>query len=130
MTEGKSANMIGNFDATQFYRDVTNSEPLIHVLNTNEGDENVEPVTLTEDSTLGMFYKYFYLACASGRLGEATFLCADPSMNAEDFTATEILGLSTSTDAGAKGYLCFCKSRVGNLAFFKWYFVVVIINFV
>jgi hypothetical protein len=61
MTEGKSANMIvGNFDATQFYRDVTNSEPLIHVLNTNEGDENVEPVTLTEDSTLGMFYKYFF----------------------------------------------------------------------
>ena len=124
---GHDSSMVGNFDATQFKVTFTNDERLVVFV---ENKDIEEPVSIVGESTMDIFIKYIHLCVASGRVGKAVFLVADPGMSNEDLSVSEISGLSTSTEPGSKGYLCFCKSRVGNFAFYKWFITVVLVEFV
>jgi hypothetical protein len=51
-------------------------------------------------------------------------------MNKEEFTVTEIKGLSHNVDPSASGWLCFAKTRGGNKNFFSWYMTKIVTKFV
>ena len=113
---GKPPSMIGNHDATQYAVNFTNNQLLITI--EDKEAKNDDPVEICEESTLGIYVKFFLLCCAAGKVGMHVYLLADPSMNEHEYTAEPIIGLSSSTEAGVVGYLCFCKSRAGNKEFY------------
>ncbi len=51
-------------------------------------------------------------------------------MNEEEFTVTEIKGLSHNVDPSTSGWLCFAKTRGGNKNFFTWYMTKIVTKFV
>lgn len=129
----KPPHMIGNYDATQFIVSVKNEELLITIkkehLDGSRDDGDV-PLTNVEDSALDFGVKWMMMGNALGHLGVSIFLVNDPNMDADDFHAYEILGLSHIVEPSAKGYLCFCKTRAGNAKFFQWYTMEILTKFV
>lgn len=130
----KPCQLIGNYDATQFVVTVKNQELLITIKkeSSNDSDDDMEerPLTNVEDSTLDFGIKWFMIASASGHLGTDVFLVNNPNMTDDEFTSSQIRGLSHRSDPTAFGYLCFCKTRCGNQKFFEWYTSVIVTSFV
>ena len=63
--------------------------------------------------------KYYCIAAADGFLCPTwVLLVADEKMSADAFDYCEVQGLSQSRDQ--VGFLCFCRTRSGNAAFYKW----------
>jgi hypothetical protein len=121
----KPPHLLGNMDATQFGVQFVNNQLLVSI----KGEKD-DPLTFAEDSTLGLFIKWIYLLNASGYTGESVFLLADDSMTEDECNIHRVIGLTNNSDASAIGYMCFCRTRAGNLAFFKWYFLKIIVPFV
>eukprot|EP01036_Dinobryon_divergens_P036267 gene36267-47196_t len=104
--EGHDASMVGNFDGTQFHISFVNDEPLIKIIvrraDGEESDEEPYINSIVENSILDIVAK-------------PVFLVADPSMRDDEFTVSEIRGLSISTDPAGSGYLggvCYSFTRV------------------
>ena len=88
------------------------------------------PLTEIENSTLSQAVKWVMLCNANGQVADDVFLLSDASMNEEEFTVTEIKGLSHNVDPSASGWLCFAKTRGGNKNFFFWYMTKIVTKFV
>jgi transposase len=132
---GKMPTMIGNFDATQFIISGKNEELLITIKNKYFETDNIDdldddPLTICSETTLSQAVKWIMLANASGHLSDDVFLISDSDMDDYDFKAYQIKGLSHTTDPTASGWLCFTKTRVGNVNFFTWYLTTIITDFV
>ena len=80
-------------------------------------------------NTLGYGIKYMCLISASGMAADPVFLIADEKMKECDFRAYVVPGLGFNVSK-SKGHLTFAKTRVGNLAFFNWFCLNVIVPFV
>jgi len=59
------------------------------------------------------------LANANGNLSVDVFILSDLDMESEEFSFYQISDLSHSTDPKSFGYLCFTKTRAGNLKIFS-----------
>jgi len=131
----KPPQLIGNFDATQFIL-TGNSEELLVTIKKNhpddiiDGDVENQPLSSVADTKLSQAVKWMMLANANGNLSVDVFLLSDPDMESEEFSFYQISGLSHSTDPKSFGYLCFTKTRAGNLKFFLWYITAIVIPFV
>jgi len=126
----KAPQMIGNFDATQFIMSGSNEEMLVTVKKEQSNGDECLPLTTVEESKLSQAVKWVMLCNANGNLGDDVFLISDPNMNEEDFDCHSIIGLSHNTDPASVGWLCFSKSRAGNLKFLTWYQITIVVCFV
>jgi hypothetical protein len=109
---GKPPHLIGNFDATQFVVSDKNGELLVTIKKKCSEDE---PVTLVEDAILDQAIKWMFLCTANGHLGDDVFLISDSTMDAEEFQKVQIRGLTHNSRPADIGWLCFCKTRYGDL---------------
>ena len=57
-------------------------------------------------------------------------MVADDSMDPETFIWDEVSELATSTDVNGKAYLCRCRTRNANSAFYRWYGTFIVAPFV
>ncbi len=115
LSANKSKYLIGSFDATQFIISGKNEELLVTIKSNNDDESSqVIPLTEIEISTLSQAVKWIMLCNANGQVADDVFLLSDAIMNEEEFTLTEIKGLSHNVDPSASGWLCFAKTRGGN----------------
>ena len=121
----KAPHMLGNMDFTTFGVQYINNELLATIK--EDGDD---PVTFCESSTLGLYIKWMYLLTAAGTVGPDVFLLAADSMEVGDFYCGKIAGLSHHHSPDAVGYMCFCKTRAGNAAFYQWFMTEIVTEFV
>lgn len=70
----------------------------------------------------GLLYsiKFYLLINAMGDQCDPIYVIQDKAMGEEDIEVHKVPGLGLGT-AMEFGYVVFCKSRCGNLAFFKWF---------
>jgi hypothetical protein len=68
--------------------------------------------------------------CACGYEAKNVFILADARMEAEEFDPYEVSGLGQGTDVNSTGYVCFAKTRCGNISFYLWYWKEVLLPFI
>jgi len=125
MNASLSANLshhcIGNIDATQFLLQFTDQQKLISI-------DKLLPTTKTQESTMNIFIKQFFLVNAAGFTGPPLFVISHNLLNDEQMIVLEINGLSFSFDGKSNGYIVFCNNRGGNKLFFNWLFTFYIVE--
>ena len=116
--------MIFNWDATQYALSPDKDEICVF-------QNGVDLGSLTSDSGGGTFLsiKHYHLHNASGTVAPPVFVIADDSMDPEAFVWDEVPELSTSTDVNGKAYLCRCRTRNSNSAFYRWYGIFIVAPF-
>jgi hypothetical protein len=62
-----------------------------------------------------------HMGSASGQVIPLILLVAVDGLKDEELEVYEIPGLSHSSAANSKGYLCFTKTRARNAAFYNWF---------
>ena len=127
--------LLVNYDATQFIISNYNAEKQTVMISEEykpaKGAPPVKAPPQSKSSSLDYGIKWFCIAAGGGQhCPELVFLIADPSMAEGDFKYYEVKHLSAAATAGAKGYVCFTKTRGGNAQFFKWLNEGVVIPFI
>ena len=75
-----------------------------------------------------MGIKWILLISASGAISRVVLIVAVDGFDENQFVKYPIDGLSCSLEGSSPpGYLCFCKARAGNPAFWKWFLMDIII---
>ena len=117
--------MLFNWDATQYALSTDKDEICVFQKGKDFGP-------LTSESGGGTFLsiKHYHFHNANGTVAPPVFVVADDSMDPEAFIWDEVPELSTSTDVNGKAYLCRCRTRNGNSAFYRWYGTFVVALFV
>jgi hypothetical protein len=116
-----SHHCIGNIDATQFLVNFTDQQKLISI-------DKFSPTTKTQESTMDIFIKQFFLVNAVGFSGPPLFVISHNLLNEDEMVVLPIDGLSFSYDGKSTGYIVFCNSRGGNKLFFNWLFTTYIVE--
>jgi hypothetical protein len=80
----------------------------------------------------GLFYtiKYYCLVSAMGYASFPVFVIANKSMDEHAIDVHRVEGLGIGTSVNEHGYVIFCKSRLGNRAFFDWFILILLIPWV
>lgn len=110
-----SSHCIGNMDSTQFLLKFTDQQKLISI-------DKLSPTTKTEESTLDLFIRQFFLVNAVGYTAPPLFVFSNDHLNDSEFILILIDDLSFSFDSKTTGYIIFCHSRMSNSGFYKWLF--------
>lgn len=124
-------NQIINYDSTQFQIGKLLSKTT-RVLTTGKKNNDTAYMTNTASYEKGNPYyvKYYCIVTANGTLCQTpVYLIGNSDLKNDDFYAYKIPDLSFSSSDDAFGYICICKSRHGNAAFFHWFNTEVIIPF-
>lgn len=74
--------------------------------------------------------KWFALISASGHHASHVLIFQDKGMAADEIDVVQTNLLGSSSDAGIKGYIVFCKSRCCNVRFYEWYNNEILIPFI
>ena len=91
-------------------------------------DPNEPPVTHSGAEELAMGIKWIPLISADGAISRVVLVIAVDGFDPDKFVYYPLQGLSCSSEGSAPpGYLCFCKTRAGNPAFWKWFLTYIII---
>lgn len=117
-TSSLPPNLIWNWDATQFICKRSGSGKMVCVI---ENRDRSKPVTKIGDDPLDIAIKWMHMGSANGQAVPLVLLVAVPDMKDEEFHYFAIPGLTYGVDIDAIGYLAFCKTRVGNSNFFRWF---------
>ena len=110
-----------NYDAVQYMYGSNSSTTKIATTRSCKRGKCKPFATSAKNSNndLNYFVKYYCIAAADGFLCPTwVLLVADAKMSADAFDYCEVQGLSQSRDQ--VGFLCFCRTRSGNAAFYKW----------
>ena len=108
--------MIFNWDATQYGISPDNEEVRLFKRGSLNG-----PLTAVSGGGTYFSVKHYHLHNACGTVAPPVFVIADDSMEKDAFTFEEMPQLSISTDVSGTAYLCRCKTRNCNAAFYRWY---------
>jgi hypothetical protein len=117
--------MIFNWDATQYALSPDKDEICIFQKGSNFG-----PHTTESGGGTFLSIKHYHFHNANGTVAPPVFVIADDSMDPEAFVWDEAPELSTSTDVNGKAYLCRCRTRNANSAFYRWYGIFIVAPFV
>ena len=117
--------MLFNWDATQYALSPDKDEICVYQKGKDFGP-------LTSESGGGTFLsiKHYHFHNANGTVAPPVFVVADDSMDPEALIWDKVPELSTSTDVNGKAYLCRCRTRNGNSAFYRWYGTFIVAPFV
>jgi len=116
-TESLSPAMMWNWDSTQFITNTSGTSEKVCVIKNAIN----EPVTAVADDTLPVAMKWFHMASANGEYAPFVLMVAIKELKPNQFFHYEVPSLSQSAHSALTGHLCFCKTRVGNDAFFDWF---------
>ena len=127
--------LLVNYDATQFiisnYNAVKQTVMISEEYKPPKGSTPVKAPPQSKSSSLDYGIKWFCIAGGGGQqCPELVFLIADPNMDKDDFKFYDVKHLSGAATAGARGYVCFTKTRGGNEKFFKWLNTGVVLPFI
>jgi hypothetical protein len=129
--------LILNMDATQFRvgSDTTLKTKAVyssrHPITGQKQKQKVHTKPLKGRNGIVSYYIKFYLIMSAGGYPSTpVFVVQDESMTAETIDAHSIPGLGLQSGTDNHGWLVFCKSRAGNLEFFKWINLHVVVPFV
>ena len=113
-------NIIINADATTFavYGDGLETKVVV-VKDANHG-----PATVQDPTFLGIYVKVYNQISLGLTAAPSVFVVAVDSLSEGDFFVTRVNRLSHDCQATSYGYLCMCKSRAANDAFYEWFFEV------
>jgi hypothetical protein len=109
---------IGNMDATQFLLQFTNQSPVI----TSGKNEQDDPITREEDSSMDIFIKQYFLVTAHGNIAPPLYVVAAEKLDKEACIILKVPHLSFSYDTTSYGYIIFTQKRTPNIPFnlFLW----------
>jgi hypothetical protein len=119
--------MIFNWDATQF---CVSSDPNSSGVFIKAELPDDQPLTSVSSGNLDFTIKLYHCHHAGGSCAEPVYVIADDSMEAEDFVARRIMGLSSNNQQGSYGWLCFTKTRACNNAFYEWFGETIVCSFI
>jgi hypothetical protein len=122
LIQDKPPELIWNYDATNLKCEFDGHNKIVSVVQTNK----IHP-TKVGDCCMDLFVKWIHLACADGHSGPIILLFCLETLQEDSFHVIEVNGLNYSSDLGAKGYVCFCRTRAGNMAFFNWFISTIVI---
>jgi hypothetical protein len=120
-----------NADGTTFTVGYNQDKVEVKILRKNRDAKHkvMQVIAKRGDADVAMFtIKYYALIGAYGNIFDPIFILQDESMNAEAMDLYEVPGLVLHAGLSGKGYLIFMKSRIGNNAFFAWFFETVLCN--
>ena len=120
--------LIFNFDATQFKVATKQGKVIIIREELPKGKQ----VKTKADQGVGMafFVKYFAIANAAGILGPPVLLVQDKNLDSEAFYHYEMPGGGIGGGPEDMAYVCVCKTRAGNDAFFRFFVEKVLFRFI
>ena len=112
-------NLIVNTDATTFavYWDGLSTK--IVAVNS---ENNTPPTLLNNENFLGIYIKainQISLGCSSA---PSVFVVAESSLGENDFIKFPVKRLSHECHAASSGWVCICKTRIANDAFYEWFY--------
>jgi hypothetical protein len=122
-SENLLSSMIFNWDATQYGISPDKDEVCIYVKGVDVG-----PLTSESGGGTYLSVKHYHLHNANGTVAPPVFILADDSM--EEFIWRECNELSTSTDVNGRAFLCRCRTRNANSAFYRWFGTDIVAPFV
>jgi predicted transcriptional regulator len=115
---------MGNLDATQFRLQFKNKAKLVSI------EKCTIPVTRTEESTLDLFIKQFFLVSAAGFSAPPLYVLAEKSIKEGECIVVKIKGLAFGLDSVTNGYIVFCNSRTKLDKFNEFLWRTYVIDFV
>lgn len=127
-----------NADATQFcISGAGTSKEKVKWVQEEDEDGNkikphhqVVPEKGAANDLTSFFVKWFALVNAGGHCATPVFIVADPAMPKDKFDAYPVDGLGFEKGAGKyMGWLVFCQTRCPPVAFYKWFFETVLVQF-
>jgi transposase len=130
--------LILNSDATQYAVNIDSDENVVVKYIKREDDSKLErgdkrpnKVLPAEESTnlMQYFIKYYLLMSAIGTVSYPVFMIADDTLPESTFVVQEFPCLGYGVSIHDKGYLVICKTRAGNISFYKWFNLNVTIPF-
>jgi hypothetical protein len=124
-SENLMSSMIFNWDATQYGISPDKDSICIY-----EKGKDVGPLTSESGGGTYLSVKHYHLHNANGTVAPPVFILADDSMEADEFIWHECNELATSTDVNGRAYLCRCRSRNANAAFYEWFGTDIVAPFV
>lgn len=124
-SENLLSSMIFNWDATQYEISPDKDEICIYAKG-----KDVGPLTSESGGGTYLSVKHYHLHNANGTVAPPVFIIADDSMEAEEFIWHECNELATSTDVNGRAYLCRCRTRNANSAFYEWFGTDIVAPFV
>lgn len=116
-------NLVINADATTFAVYGNGMETRVMVVK----EDKLGPATVHDPSFLGIYVKVYNQISLGLTAAPSVFVVADDSLSDDDFFVTKINRLTHECQVTSYGYLCVCKSRGANDAFYKWFFEVAVV---
>ncbi len=115
-----------NFDATTYeIHDDGHGE--VYAKLREKKDENEPLTTSKRASGIAIFIKFVAIISAVSEFGPAVFIVPVDSMPEEAFFAIDVNLLTFNPAVGSSGRMFFCKTRAGNAALWKDFFLDVLI---
>ncbi len=118
------ADMIFNWDATQYEIDHSKKELVIAIKTEND---DCTPISIVGAATTSFFVKHYHLHNAAGVIATPVYVIAVDQLDEEDSIQTFIPNLGYN---GGGAWLCFTKTRCGNPSFYRWFVHTVLLQFV
>lgn len=124
-SEKLHSSMIINWDATQYGISPDKDDMCVYLKG-----KDVGPLTSESGGGTYLSVKHYHLHNANGTVAPPVFIIADDSVDAESFAWHDIPELSTSTDVNGHAYLCVCRTRNANAAFYRWFGTFIVAPFI
>jgi transposase len=122
--------LIINVDATQFTcGDVKGSGAQAAYVGKRPRNLKVQPKK-GESGLTSYFIKYYATISAAGGRARPIYIIADDQMKEQAIDVHEVTGIGAGTHPGETAYIVFCKSRVPQLEFYKWYVRIILVPWV
>ena len=121
--------LIINQDATQFEVGHASRPVKIVVVKGSKGPRKVLPEK-GDTGLVAFFIKFFVLISAGGYHGDGVYVIGDPRMTKGAFKQYKVKGIGITVDPNGYGWIVFCNTRSPPVAFFKWYAMYVVVDFI
>jgi transposase len=122
--------LIINVDATQFTcGDVKARGSKAAYIGKRPRNLKVAPIA-GESGLTSFFIKLYATINAAGGQARPIYIYADPEMKDGEIDVHEVIGIGAGTSPRETAFIVFSKTRVPQLAFYKWYFRMVLVPWV
>jgi transposase len=124
------AELIINVDATQFTCGDTKGSGC-KAAYVGQRPRNLQVMPKTGESGLtNYFIKYYATISAAGGQARPIYIIADHDMVDQEIDVHEVKGIGAGSSPAETAFLVFCKTRVPQLEFYKWYIRIVLVPWV
>jgi len=113
-----------NSDATQRTCDSDGKGGYTCYIDNHDDAKQSQPLASTNfNGELSIAAKWMHLNNAAGEVAPIILIFAVPSMPEDEFFLRKIPGLKNTAHHDSWGYIIFSKTRAGNSALWRWFFL-------